>query len=113
MNFYKLKKEINQCEYTKNAAELLQIAELVSDYLKLLYEHAPPTTKKLHWLVSVMKCFADEMYCSNISLKELATTYQKNEKYLGRLFQKELEQLSEYLMRSVFIKQNLLWAGII
>lgn len=22
-----------------------------------------------------MKCFADEMYCSNISLKELATTY--------------------------------------
>ena len=100
VNFYKLKKEINQCEYTKNAAELLQIAELVSDYLKLLYEHAPPTTKKLHWLVSVMKCFADEMYCSNISLKELATTYQKNEKYLGRLFQKELgTSFHEYLMQ--------------
>ncbi len=100
VNFYKLKKEINQCEYTRNAAELLQIAELVSDYLKLLYEHAPPTTKKLHWLVSVMKCFADEMYCSNISLKELATTYQKNEKYLGRLFQKELgTSFHEYLMQ--------------
>ena len=47
-----------------------------------------------------MKCFADEMYCSNISLKELATTYQKNEKYLGRLFQKELgTSFHEYLMQ--------------
>lgn len=38
--------------------ELLQIAELVSDYLKLLYEHAPPTTKK-----TPLAGFRHEMFC--------------------------------------------------
>ena len=100
VNSYKLKKEINQCYYAEDAAELLQIAELLADYLKLLYEHAPKKSKKLHWLVSLIKCFADEMYCSNISLKELAVTYHKNEKYLGRLFQKEMGiSFHEYLMQ--------------
>ena len=96
----KLNKEIHQCENVDNAAELLQIAELVADYLKLLYAHSPPKAKELHWLVSLMKCFADEMYCSNISLKELAVAHRKNEKYIGRLFQKELGiSFHEYLIQ--------------
>lgn len=95
-----LKKEIDQCYYAEDTSELLQIAELVADYLKMLYKHATLKAEKLHWLVSVMKCFADEMYCSNISLKELAVTYQKNEKYLGRLFLKETGiSFHKYLMQ--------------
>ncbi len=43
----------------------------------------------MHWLVSLMKQHADKMYSTNLSLKEIALTYQKNEKYLGRLFKKE------------------------
>lgn len=95
-----LNEETNQCYYVEDSGELLQIAELVADYLKLLYEHTPLKKKELHWMVSLMKCLADEMYCSNISLKELAITYQKNEKYLGRLFQKEMGiSFHDYLMR--------------
>lgn len=87
---YKLSEELKHCETVEGPTELLQVAELVADYLTWLYHNAPAKTEKLHWLVSLMKRHADEMYCTNISLKELAVTCQKNEKYLGRLFKKEM-----------------------
>ena len=71
-------------------ATLQQIAELTADYLKLLYGKAPHPEQRLHWLVSLMKRHADDMYRTGISLKELAVTCRKNEKYLGRLFKKEM-----------------------
>lgn len=87
---YKLSEEIEQCELLGDSSELFQIAELVADYVKMLYAASPPKAQKMHWLVSLMKQHADEMFSSNISLKELAVTYRKNEKYLGRLFKKEM-----------------------
>ena len=82
--------QLNQCEYTDSMEELAQAAEIVSDYLKMLYSNAPKTKSELHWLVALMKHYADESFCSNICLKELAITYQKNEKYMGQLFKKEM-----------------------
>ena len=88
---------IERCEHVEGPTELMQIAELVSDYLKLLFESIPPNGRQLHWLVSLMKRYAEEMYSTGISLKELAITCGKNEKYLGRLFKKELGlSFSEY-----------------
>lgn len=85
-----LEKELSRCERPDSAAEMFQLAELVSDYLKLLYERAPRDKASEHWLVSLMKHYADEMYETPLSLKELAVTCQKNEKYIGRRFASEV-----------------------
>ena len=86
---HKLQEETKKCEYMNNSEELFQIAEIVSDYIKLLYEATPKEAPQTHWLVSALKQHADRTYCYNPTLKELSVIYHKNEKYLGRLFKKE------------------------
>ena len=89
--------EMENCEYEYSEEELFGIAEIISDYLKLLCNNKPQKPRNLNWLVSLMKRHADEMYCTGVSLKELAISCRKNEKYLGRLFKKEMGiSFSEY-----------------
>lgn len=93
----RLADELMMCESIEDTSELIQIAELVADYLKLLYVNAPQKEQKLNWSVALMKRYADEMYCTSISLQELAIACGKNEKYLGRLFKKEMgRSFNEY-----------------
>lgn len=82
--------ELKECEYLDNPQELFQIGDLIADYIRWLYKRAPKPKHELHWLVYLMKRHAEEMYKSDISLSEHAKTYQKNEKYLGRLFKREV-----------------------
>ena len=88
----KLCEELKKCEHIDSSQELFQIAELVSDYLVWLYSRAPKQKEKqkMHWLVSLMKHHVDEMYRTEITLGELAETYQRNEKYMGRLLLREI-----------------------
>lgn len=94
----KLCGELVNAEHLKSPEELFRIAELVADYLLILYNRAPKVReKKMHWLVTLMKNHADELFRTEINLSELAETYQKSEKYLGRLFKKEIGMsFSEY-----------------
>ena len=82
--------ELENCEYLDSDQELFGIGELVSDYIKWLYDLSPRSKHEMHWLVYLMKRHADELHQTDMSLSELAKTYQKNEKYLGRLFKKEM-----------------------
>ena len=56
----------------------------------MLYQTEPKESSQLHWLVSALKQHADQTYCFNPTLKELSVIYHKNEKYMGRLFKKEM-----------------------
>ena len=56
----------------------------------MLYAAEPNVSTKLHWLVSSLKQHADQTFCFNPTLKELSVLYHKNEKYMGRLFKKEM-----------------------
>lgn len=104
-----LVKETEKCEFINDPYELMQTAQIVADYLKLLYESITPEPQNEHWLVTLMKKHADEMYCSRITLKELADTYKKNEKYLGRLFKKETgTTFNEYCMELRLHKAELM-----
>ena len=88
---------LSECERLDGADELFAIAEIVSDYIKLLYERAPRERYKLHWMVSLLKRHADERYFTDVSLKEIALTYRKNEKYIGRIFKEQIGMsFSEY-----------------
>lgn len=82
--------ELSQCEVLSSPDELFRIAELVADYLLWLYRHAPKHTSKQNRLVSLMKNHADEMFKTEINLSKLAETYNRNEKYMGRLFKKSV-----------------------
>ena len=81
---------LSECERFDTDDELFSIAEIVSDYIKLLYERAPREQNKLHWMVSLLKRHADERYFTDVSLKEIALTYRKNEKYIGRIFKEQI-----------------------
>jgi len=91
VNPEKLCDELKECERIDNPKELFRIANLVSDYMLWYYNTAPKQKKnqKMNWLVSMMKNQADEMYRTEINLSDLARTYGKNEKYMGRLFKHE------------------------
>ena len=82
--------ELENAERIKSQNELQEIAEIVSDYLKMLNENSPKTKKETHWLAAAMKRYADGAYTESLTLSELGATYRKNEKYLGRLFKKEI-----------------------
>ncbi len=95
----RLLEKFNECERLESSEELSAIAEIVSDYLKMLYEKSPKISGRYHWLVSAMKRYADKSFQEPITLSEIAATYHKNPKYLGRLFKSEMGiSYSEYLI---------------
>ena len=89
---------LEQSEAVADPLELLQIGEIVADYLKALCKNTLPQIKaEQHWIVTLMRQYAEQQLCSPISLKEIATLYRKNEKYVGRLFKKETgKSFAEY-----------------
>lgn len=102
--------ELSACEKVADPVELQRIAEIVADYLKLLYKASPKQDKELHWLVEIMKKYAEQRFVERLTLKELALTYQKNTKYLGRLFHKQTGVSFNEYCNSLGLKraQNLL-----
>ena len=84
--------ELQNCEFPEDPRELLQIGEILSDYLKMLWENTPKRESEFHWLVSLMKRYAEENFSRGTCLKEIAVTHQMNEKYIGRLFKQEMGQ---------------------
>ena len=108
----KLSEQISECEFVDNANELIGIAEIVCDYIKMLYQTEPKESSQLHWLVSALKQHADQTYCFNPTLKELSVLYRKNEKYMGRLFIKEMHMsFHEYCLLLKLQKAEALLLG--
>ncbi len=97
--------ELENCEHIDTPEELFRIGELVKDYLLYLDKNAPKPKHEMHWLVYLMKRHADELYQTETSLAEFAKTYQKNEKYIGRLFKQEVGMsYAEYNQRQKLIR---------
>ena len=86
----KLYEQTQNCEFSNTPDEFLRIAEIVCDYITMLYIKESKVSTSMHWLVLALKQYADCMYCSNPTLKDLSAIYHKNEKYMGRLFKTEM-----------------------
>lgn len=86
----KLKSCLSDCEALPDSKELFSIGEIVGDYLKMLYGKAETDSEGLHWIVSAVKRYAEGEGGNAPTLKELASIYHKNEKYMGRLFEREM-----------------------
>lgn len=81
--------QLHSCEAVISQEEPFAIAELVSDYLKILCKQNPTPLAKTHWLIDQMKTQIENSLSDSLTLTDFSTIYQKNEKYLGRLFKKE------------------------
>ena len=107
-----LYEQTRECECLNDEDELLKIAEIVCDYIKMLYVKEPKTPDSMHWLVLALKQYAEQMYCSNPTLKDLSAVYHKNEKYMGRLFAKEMHtSFHEYCLSLKLQKAETLLLG--
>jgi AraC-like DNA-binding protein len=108
----KLHEQIEECEHVDHINELVGISEIVCDYIKMLYQTEPKESSQLHWLVSALKQHADQTYCFSPTLKELSVIYHKNEKYMGRLFKKEMHvSFHEYCLLLKLQKAEALLLG--
>ena len=85
-----LYEQTQKCEFSNTPDEFLRIAEIVCDYITMLYIKESKVSTSMHWLVFALKQHADCMYCFNPTLKDLSAIYHKNEKYMGRLFKNEM-----------------------
>ncbi len=93
----KLFSQLKNCENISSPKDLLEIGEIVADYLKMLFKVSPTLNTDKHWIVSLMKYYAKEHMCRMISLSEFAVSHQKNAQYIGRLFKNEVGiSFSEY-----------------
>ncbi len=91
--------KLQDCEVLERPDDLLQIGEIISDYIKALWENTPKRKTESHWLVSLTKRYAEENFSRGICLREIAVTHQMNEKYIGRIFKQEMGQsFHEYCM---------------
>lgn len=72
----------------------IQWAKLIESYILLLYKQARPVknieTSDLHWAVSTLQNYIRMNYFRNISLKDVSRLYFISDKYIGRLFKKQL-----------------------
>ena len=107
-----LYEQTQNCEFSNTPDEFLRIAEIVCDYIKMLYVKEQKKHSSIHWLVSALKQYAESMYCSNPTLKDLSIVYHKNEKYMGRLFIKEMHMsFHEYCLLLKLQKAEALLLG--
>ena len=61
---------MNKCEYVDTADELMGIAEIIGDYIKMLYRTNTKEATKHHWLVMGITF---HQYCLSIRLQKAET----------------------------------------
>lgn len=72
----------------------VQFAHLIDSYIRLLYEHDKAYNCRedfpYHWAVSALQNYIHINYNQNLSLQSVSKLYFINDKYIGRIFKKQL-----------------------
>lgn len=79
---------------TTDTARYITMAKMIGGYISLLYskyyESEEAKINEFHWAVATLKTYIENNYTADISLTRLAQSYFINEKYIGRLFKKQV-----------------------
>lgn len=107
VDYYLLEKEFDNAYKSNNISAYINIAKAVESYIKLILKTSDfrPDTNE-HWLIKELKAYVKGNFRSSIKLKDVATLYGFNEKYLGRLFLRETGNSFTKYVNSVRLKQT-------
>lgn len=97
-----LKTELIKARKIDDTAKYYNIISFVESYIRLLLEvdneNSAKTEKLFNWKINEIEEYIRENYVRDIQLKQLSKLYFVNEKYLGRMFKKEMGiSFNEYL----------------
>lgn len=81
-----LQEHLSNAYHITCADKYFTMAEIISDYIKLLYKNSPVVHQQYHWAVNTAMHYAELNYYHPLSLKSIADSCFINEKYLGRIF---------------------------
>jgi len=91
---------VNDIHFADNFDFYIHYINVIDSYIKFLHEKSKfevPKSKN-HWAVSLLKNYIESNFNQNITLKGFSKLYFVNEKYIGRLFKKQMEiTFHEYL----------------
>ena len=81
-------------ENSAESNDILKILKVISSYITLLFNNFSFAEEKndqeqSHWVVINLKNHIEKEFFKDINLKQLASLYGFNEKYLGRIFKTE------------------------
>lgn len=106
VDFNELQKEFDNAYKGQEISAYIDIAKAVESYIKLILKTSDSRLNHTeHWIISELKTYAQSNYRSSILLKDVATLYGFNEKYLGRLFLKEVGISFTAYVNSLRLKQ--------
>lgn len=93
---------INNIEKIDSVDDYVKMSHIIESYICLIYnalEKSNKSTKSdYHWAVALFKNYVEVHFSNNVSLKKLSYLYYINEKYIGRLFKKQVgSSFHEYL----------------
>lgn len=84
--------KIAEAQHAQSIDCFVQLANLIDSYIHMLYEHDKfqKTDIKKHWAVSTLESYVNKNFNQNISLQSISKLYFVNDKYMGRLFKKQM-----------------------
>ncbi len=82
---------LQSSEYGISKEEAMQVAKLVASYIELLCRERLPASSgtTYHWVVEMLMEYLRKHYAYPVTLRDLASVYYLNEKYVGRLFKNQ------------------------
>lgn len=88
----KLKTVLNDCKKIDGNNILFELAHVIESYILLILNKYENIKRRngIPWIVQDVKQYIETKFIENITLKDCATLYFVNEKYLGRIFQKNI-----------------------
>lgn len=107
-----LEENLKKSYFSKTEEKFFSTAQIVCDYIKLLYSSNPTVSSKRHWAVETALQYANANYNHPLTLKAIADSCFLNEKYLGRIFKEQVGvAFHEYLAgtrlaRAEFLLKN-------
>ena len=103
----RLMDELGHGERQVSAEEAMQIARLAGSYIRLLYqkEEPVPAGSPHHWVVETLIEYIRKHYAFPITLRDMASLYYLNEKYIGRLFKAQTGRTFHQYLTEIRLSQ--------
>ena len=98
---------LKKTQPVSDSSHYQRVGEIIASYIRFLYHAAPHTNSvsTYHWAVEKLIHYIETNYSRPVTLREAATLYYVNEKYIGRLFKKQTGQTFHAYLNAIRLAQ--------